>query len=294
MRQYSTIGLMGRFSNTNTGETFEHLYHHLHSLGLNVIVDADLEPQLPFTAERTETAEQLGRHCDMVVVVGGDGSMLAAGRVLCEYDVPVLGVNRGRLGFLTDVTPAMIEQSLAAVLAGEFVVEKRFLLEMGLEREDQSLGSGVALNDVVLNSGFSARMIEFELYIDDDFVYRQRSDGLIVSTPTGSTAYALSAGGPITHPRLNALMLVPMNPHTLSSRPLVVDGDSLVRVQITDYNEVDPVISCDGQVNLNAGPGDIVHVRKKSAHLTLLHPPGHSFYATCREKLGWGNRPGEA
>ena len=175
------------------------------------------------------------------------------------------------------------------MLGGEYVTEKRFLLDATLSREGQVVGRADALNDVVVNSGTSAQMIELELYIDDEFVYRQRADGLIISTPTGSTAYSLSGGGPIMHPGLDAVVLLPMFPHALSSRPIVVDGDSAIRIDILTRNRIHPPVTCDGQVNMTARPGDSVHIAKKPHTLTLLHPIGHSFYASCRDKLRWGD-----
>ena len=174
--------------------------------------------------------EHIGRDSDLVIVVGGDGSLLGAARSLAAQEVPVLGVNRGRLGFLTDISPQQLESQLEGVLAGRYVLESRFLLDVLVMRGEEVLARGDALNDVVLNSGVSARMIEFDLYIEEQFVYTQRSDGLIISTPTGSTAYSLSGGGPIMHPGLDALVLVPMFPHTLGSRPLVIHGNSSVRI----------------------------------------------------------------
>ena len=162
-------------------------------------------------------------------------------------------------------------------------------LDAQVERQGKVVGRADALNDVVVNSGTSAQMIEFELHINDSFVYRQRADGLIVSTPTGSTAYSLSGGGPIMHPTLDAIVLVPMFPHALSSRPIVVEGNSEIRVDILARNRIHPPVTCDGQVNMTARPGDSVHVRKKAHKLTLLHPLGHSFYASCRDKLRWGD-----
>ena len=240
---------------------------------------------LPVLAE-----DDLQNTIDLVIVVGGDGSMLAAGRSLVNYDVPLLGINRGRLGFLTDILPADIEQGIAQVLQGEFIVSSRFLLDVEITRNGRLIGSGDALNDVVLHPGESVRMMEFELTIDGKFVYSQRSDGLIVSTPTGSTAYALSGGGPILHPNLDAIGLVPMNPHTLTSRPIVVSGSSDIKILVGARNELHPLVTCDGQDDLRSEPGDIIHIRKKPQLLTLIHPVDHNFYQTCRSKLGWGSR----
>ena len=158
-----------------------------------------------------------------------------------------------------------------------------------MERDGEIVAKADALNDVVVNSGTSAQMIEIELTVDNAFVYRQRADGLIVSTPTGSTAYSLSGGGPIMHPSLDAIVLVPMFPHALSSRPIVVDGNSEIRVDILQRNRIHPPVTCDGQVNMTARPGDSVVIRKKPHVLSLLHPVGHSFYVSCRDKLRWGD-----
>ena len=201
----------------------------------------------------------------------------------------MVGVNRGRLGFLTDIVPDEISTQVPAVLDGNYERESRFLLDAEVRRDGKVVGRADALNDVVVNSGTSAQMIEFELYINDSFVYRQRADGLIVSTPTGSTAYSLSGGGPIMHPTLDAMVLLPMFPHALSSRPIVVEGSSQIRLDILARNRIHPPVTCDGQVNMTARPGDSVHLSKKRHRLTLLHPVGHSFFASCRDKLRWGD-----
>jgi NAD+ kinase len=233
---------------------------------------------------------ELGAKSDLVVVVGGDGSMLNAARVLVCHDVPVLGINRGRLGFLTDIRPDDIEDTLSAVLDGRYHEESRFMLEFEVARDGALLPGGTALNDVVLHPGTAAQMIEFELFIAGQFVNSQQSDGLIVATPTGSTAYSLSAGGPIMHPNMNALVLVPMNPHTLSSRPLVIDADLEVCVNVVKQRSVLPLVSCDGAVLFYTEPGDQIIIRKKPGALRLIHPLDYNYYEACRSKLGWGNR----
>lgn len=230
---------------------------------------------------------------DLVVVVGGDGSMLSVGRSVAELNIPLLGVNRGRLGFLTDIQPDDMENQLIRVLAGDYIASNRFLLEISLSRKGEKINSGEAINDVVVHPGSSLRMMEFELYIDKQFVYSQRSDGLIVSTPTGSTAYALSGGGPILHPNLDAIVLVPMNPHTLSSRPVVVGGDSSIEIKLGLRNE-HSMVTCDGQNDLIPQPGDVICIEKKMQPLRLIHQADNSFYATCRTKLGWGSRLGSS
>jgi NAD+ kinase len=272
-------------------ESLQRLIAFLRQRGLNIIIGDHIEHLLDaeyLRDVRVSSRKMIGEVCDLIIVVGGDGSLLAAARTLARYDVPVLGVNRGRLGFLTDVSPDEIEIRVGEVLDGQYRIEKRFLLDATVKHNGEPIGVADALNDVVVNSGTSAKMIEYELYIEGEFVYRQRSDGLIVSTPTGSTAYSLSGGGPIMHPRLDAIVLVPMFPHTLSARPIVVDGNSEIKIVICDTNQ-DPVpVTCDGQVYLTAQPGDVVYVNKKPHKLKLIHPHTHSFYASCRDKLGWG------
>ena len=203
--------------------------------------------------------------------------------------VPLLGINRGRLGFLTDISPEEIESKVAEVLDGRYSREQRFLLQATVRRAGNVIGQASALNDVVLHPGQFIRMIEFELEIDGDFVYRQRSDGLIISTPTGSTAYALSGGGPIMQPSLDAMVMVPMNPHTLSSRPIVVAGSSRVRLMIGDQRDVNPHITCDGQHHIITQAGDEVDIIKHPNTLELIHPQGHDFFEVCRSKLGWAS-----
>jgi len=235
-------------------------------------------------------AGKISEACDLVIVIGGDGSMLNAARVLTGRDVAVLGINRGRLGFLTDILPDEIETKISQVLAGDYTEESRFLLDVVATRAGKSESLGCALNDVVLHPGKAAQMIEFELFVDDHFVYSQQSDGLIVATPTGSTAYALSAGGPIMHPQLDAFVLVPMHPHSLNTRPITISADSIVRIIIAQKHSILPQVSCDGRMQYTAMPGDEIIMRKKTERLRLIHPGDHNFYKACRSKLGWAHR----
>lgn len=302
MYSFHHIGIIGR-DGEGVADSLCVLINFLQSLELSVVVSDQLMPILSYSCSTTLNSppealkvcsnEEIGDACDLVIVVGGDGSLLSAARMLAKHSVPVLGVNRGRLGFLTDIKPDDIESSVGAVLNGDYSLEKRFLLDVWIIREGDIIGQAAALNDVVVNSGTSAQMIEFDLSINEEFVYHQRSDGLIICTPTGSTAYSLSGGGPIMHPSLDAIGLVPMFPHTLSSRPIVVQGDSEIQITIRNSNQIHPPVTCDGQVTMIAQPGDTVHISKKPHKLLLIHPPGHSFYASCRGKLGWSTRLGE-
>jgi NAD+ kinase len=286
---FSKIGLIGRGQHQSSLDTIQSLLQLVQERELEVVVEPRLAKLMDQRNIREASRDEIGEYCDLVIVVGGDGSMLSAARTLAKYDTPVLGVNRGRLGFLTDVSPDEIEVKLSEVLDGHYEREQRFLLDVIVARNGETVGRADALNDIVVNSGTSAQMIEFDLYVNNTFVYRQRADGLIVATPTGSTAYSLSGGGPIMHPALDAVVLVPMFPQTLSSRPLVVDGNSEIRIDIGGHNSIHPPVTCDGQVNMTARPGDSVHIYKKPHQMILIHPRGHSFYASCRDKLQWSN-----
>ncbi|MFM1896887.1 MAG: hypothetical protein RLZZ385_1961 [Pseudomonadota bacterium] len=291
MSQFKTIGLIGRPGHAGVVDSLQRLLDFLATRKLSIVLDEVTAGLVPDHGQRKVcTREQLSRNCDLVIVVGGDGSMLNAAHIIANEKVPVIGINRGRLGFLTDILPEEIDSRIGDVLDGKFTVESRFLLDLEAVHEGERRHLGCALNDVVLHPGKAAQMIEFELFVDDRFVYSQESDGLIVATPTGSTAYAMSAGGPIMHPSLDAIVLVPMYPHSLSSRPIVVDGDSEIRMVIAHKHDILPQLSCDGEVKFTAVPGDEIIVRKKATPLQLIHPLDHSFYQACRSKLGWGNR----
>ena len=293
MDEFKNIGVIGRLGSEKVVETVKRLNRFLLNEGYNAILEDQIAENMPGHGLQVCNRRMMGEICDLVIVVGGDGSLLGAARALAKYKVPVLGVNRGRLGFLTDVAPDEIEKRVSEVLNGQCTYESRFLIDVDVYRKEQPIGSGSALNDVVLHPGKSARMIGFELWIEGQFVHSQRSDGLIVSTPTGSTAYALSGGGPIMHPKLDAIVLVPMFPHTLSSRPIVVDGNSEIKIVVGEIHESYPQVSCDGQNHISTAPGDIIYIRKKPHKLRLVHSLDHDFYAICRSKLGWSSQLGE-
>ncbi|MEM1189774.1 MAG: NAD(+) kinase [Pseudomonadota bacterium] len=283
---FNKVGVVGRSRQTDLEGILTELLTALGAAGADALLEDRFEEFAP-PGHRVWNREAIGAEADLVIVLGGDGSMLSAARSLLKFGKPMLGVNRGRLGFLTDISPDTLTEQISDVLAGRFSSEERFLLDVCVKRQGAVAAEGDALNDVVVNSGTSAQMIEIELYIDNKFVNRQRADGLIVSTPTGSTAYSLSGGGPIMHPSLDALLILPMFPHALSSRPIVIRGTSEIRIDVLERNRIHPPVTCDGQVNMTARPGDSVILRRNPDVLTLLHPPGYSFYASCRDKLQW-------
>jgi len=226
------------------------------------------------------------------VVIGGDGSLISAARKLASHDVPLVGVNQGRLGFLTDVARSNMLSAMEALMAGQFTRERRALLQAGVLRDGESVFSALALNDVVLSKGDLGRMIEFEVRVDDEFVYSQRSDGLIISTPTGSTAYSLSANGPIVHPSLGSMLIVPLCPHALSSRPIALSDSSVLDVRL--FLRHDARAHFDGQEHFNLQGGDCLRIERSPHCVTLMHPPGYSYFAMLREKLRWSEAPKEA
>ena len=264
----------------------------LQDQSVDVLVEAETAHVLPAGDLQVLEADALGQHCDLIIAVGGDGNILGTARLFAPLDVPVVGVNRGRLGFLADISPDDIESSLKAVLAGNYSIEEHFLLE-GEVSVDGRQEVASALNEVLVHSAEMPKMIEFDLYVDNEFVYTQYSDGLIISSPTGSTAYALSAGGPIMVPSLDALVLVPMFPHSLNSRPLMVKGDSEIRICVGSNIGTNARVSFDSHLEFEIEPGESLTVTQQSTRLKLIHPPGHSFYQVCRSKLDWASRVGE-
>ncbi|MGB1967650.1 MAG: NAD(+) kinase [Litorivicinaceae bacterium] len=290
MSKFKRIALIGRSGHQQATETIARLIDYLRAEGLDIWVVDDIASIDGFSDLPHCTLEHIGQKVDLAIVVGGDGSLLGASRALANFGTPVLGINRGTLGFLTDIRPSEAIEKVGQALLGQFTEEKRWLNSVEVIRDEQIIAQATALNDVVLHKGQSARMLGFDLCIDDQFVYSSRSDGLIVSTPTGSTAYALSAGGPIMHPKLNALVLVPMFPHTLNARPIVVPAGCVVSVTVTEKHQALPQVSCDGQTHISLLLGDRVLIRQSEEQLTLLHPPGYSYYEVCRSKLQWGGR----
>ena len=289
MKKFETVGLVARNGSDLIRDSLVRAAAFLTSQGVEVMLAEEAAAMVSEPIGRASHDREMGTESDLIIAVGGDGNMLGTARSFASYGVPIVGINRGRLGFLADIHPDEIESSLGAVLGGDFIVEEHFLLE-GEVSVKGNKEIPCALNEVLLHSATMPHMIEFDLFINGEFVYNQASDGLIIASPTGSTAYSLSAGGPIMHPSLNAVVLVPMFPHTLNSRPLVVPGDSEIRIEVAD----DAKVSFDSHVEFHIGAGESLTVRKMKDRLKLIHPPGHSFYGVCRSKLDWASRVGEA
>ncbi|MBV7387824.1 NAD(+) kinase [Pasteurellaceae bacterium TAE3-ERU1] len=287
-QRFNTIALVGRPRNHNALQMHKNIYHWLQERGLRVLVEEEIAKELAIADSDWASLERIGEQADLAIVIGGDGNMLGKARILARYDIAVIGINRGHLGFLTDIDPKNAYSQLHALLeGGEYFIEERFLLEASIERDGVEIPINNALNEVVIHPAKIAHMIDFQVYIDNRFAFSQRSDGLIISTPTGSTAYSLSAGGPILTPQLNAIALVPMFPHTLSSRPLVIDGNSVISLRFAQYTERQLEISCDSQVTELFSPDDKIIVRKSPDTLRLVHLNDYNYFNVLSSKLGW-------
>lgn len=292
MSDFRTIGLIGRRGDVRVAPTLLQLCHGLLELGREVLIETDAIGlgDSPARAQRA-TRAQMAQRCDLVVVVGGDGTLLSAARSLTPSGVPILGVNQGRLGFMVDVAPIEMRETLAAVFGGDYVREERLLLEARIHRPDSIAGPFLAINDVVIRNQAAIRMLEFETWLDGEFISQHRADGFIVSSPTGSTAYALSGGGPVLHPSLEAIALVPICPHTLSDRPIVVGARQTVRVVLRGGESTAAMCTCDGQNSETLSPGETLEVRRADARLNLIHPKNYSYFSILRNKLHWGRGP---
>jgi len=279
-------GLIGKIGDAAISDTLQRLCVFLQGQGVRATLEQQTAELFGASGLPVAPMERIGSDCDLAVVVGGDGTLLRAARDLSGFDIALVGINLGRLGFLTDINPHNMPEMLGQILAGEFQEEWRPLL-----KAEVGGATFKALNDVVVHKWNLARMIDFETYVDGRFVNRQRSDGLIISTPTGSTAYALSGGGPLLHPRLDATVLVPICPHTLSNRPIVVDGDSLVEILVCGATCPEHVrITSDGQVMLPSADRRI-RVSKHPDRIRLIHPKDHDYFQVLRAKLGWAEDP---
>jgi len=285
---FKTVAIVGKSDAASLPDILDQISAVLRGKGLGIVMD-------PATASVSRTAPdmvaevaQLPAKADLCVVVGGDGSLISCARVMAENGVPLVGVNLGRLGFLTDIPADAAAATIEAVIAGEFTPESRLLLAGAVRRNDKSLMTALAVNDVVVSRGAMGSMIEFAVTVDGEFIYTLRADGLIVATPTGSTAYALSAGGPILHPALSAIALVPISPHTLSNRPVALRSTS--RIEVTLLRGEGARANFDVQAHRELEPGDVVVVQAAPKHATLLHPKGYRYFSMLRQKLRWHER----
>jgi len=285
--KFNTIGVITKPEAESVRQTLQTLFEFLKNKNCNVIIDEQISDEINCYNFKKADRDVIGRQCDLAIVVGGDGTILNAVRSLIDAHVPLLGINVGRLGFLADISPDELESSLTEIFNGSYREEQRLLLEMQVMRNGKVIFEADAFNDVVVHIRDVARMIEFETRINDEFVNHQRADGIVVSTPTGSTAYALSSGGPILHATLEVITLVPISPHTLSSRPLVVNANSEIDILICNTKEGIAQATCDGHLSTDVHVGDHIMVKRKAEKITLLHPKQYNYFEILRAKLHW-------
>lgn len=284
-KTFKTIALIGKYNSPEIAGPLLKLADFLARRGVTVLIDKLTGAHIPDSPYPIRELEDLGRDAELAIVMGGDGTMLNIARTLAPYDVALVGVNQGRLGFLTDISLDTMYETISAILDGQCVTEDRMLLQGEIHRGGEQVLDVLAFNDVVVSKGIEGNMVEFEVRIDGEFIYHQRSDGLIIATPTGSTAYALSAGGPIVHPSLRVISLVPVSPHTLSNRPILVGSDSVIEIILS--SDSDAHAHFDSHSHYALREGDRVIIKRYPHTISLLHPVGHSYYRMLREKLNW-------
>ena len=288
-KPFSRIALVGKFQADGVEERLRDLAKLVSSLGCEVFLEAATAQHLGVSDFPTKRADDFAGAIDLAVVLGGDGTMLGIGRQLAGKNVPLVGINMGRLGYMTDIPIQSVQTILPKIIAGEYEADTRTLLDAVVLRQGKEITRALALNDVVVNRSGISGMVELAVHVNGSFMYNQRSDGLIVSTPTGSTAYALSAGGPILHPRVAGILLAPIAPHSLSNRPIVLPEDSVTVIEVVDGREV--IVNFDMQSQTDLQSGDKIEVRQSIKTITLLHPRSHSDYKTLRERLHWNEYP---
>lgn len=289
VQRFQRIALVGRYAGPASAEPVARLAKRLADRGHEVVIEAETARHAALDDVEVVAVEALGEHADLAIVLGGDGTMLSIARQLAQSNVPLIGVNQGRLGFLTDVPLAAMETTLDAMLAGHYVEERRTLLDAIVARNGGPPETAIGLNDVAVNRGSRGTLIECAVEIDGRFAFTMRADGMIVATPTGSTAYALSAGGPILAPNVPAFALVPVAPHALTHRPLAVADTATIRISVVRGQ--DASAHCDGQTRFALGEGESVTVRRAPHAALFLHPEGYDYFATLREKLHWSKTP---
>lgn len=290
--KFKSVALIGKyqtfFSNASVAssrEALEAVARFLHAQGCDVVLEEDSARNMGLVGYAQLTAQQIGEQCDLGLVVGGDGTMLGIGRQMAAYGVPLIGINQGRLGFITDVPYQNFAHTLEPMLHGDYVEDHRSLMNARVMRDGNCVYTAMAMNDVVVNRGATSGMVELRVEVDGHFVANQRADGLIIATPTGSTAYSLSAGGPLLHPSIPGWVMVPIAPHTLSNRPIVLSNSSHIAIEIVAGR--DASASFDMQSLASLLHGDRIEVVRSEHHVRFLHPRGWSYFDTLREKLHW-------
>lgn len=288
-KPFKTIGIIGKHDDLRIKNTLSTLCRFLIGDGYKVLVDLKCIKLLDIDSLKPCDSRQLAKACDLIVAVGGDGTFLSAMRAIVNTDTPLLGINLGRLGFLVDISPTDMCLKLSDILNSQYLEEKRFLLHTKIVRDNQVIHQEYAVNEVAVHRWITPSMIEIVTHIDGIYLNSQRSDGLIISTPTGSTAYSLSAGGPIIHPSLAAIVLVPISPHTLSNRPIVIDDTCKIEISFCQTKQINALVSCDYLEIPDVLISDKIVITKHANPITILHPENLDYFHILREKLGWSS-----
>jgi NAD+ kinase len=286
---FKSIGIIGKPSDPRIGATLTLLYDYLKAAHYTVMIAQDSADFINDSDVQSCPIETIGLYCDLVIAVGGDGTFLAAARAVVAYNIPIIGINLGRLGFLVDISPNELPGRLQDILQGHYTEEKRYLLRTKIIRDGHIIHEETAVNEVVIHRWVTPSMIEIITKIDGVFLNSQRSDGLIISTPTGSTAYSLSAGGPILSPSLNALVLVPLNPHTLSNRPIVIAASSEIEISFCQTKQINALVTCDHIEIPKVFISDKILIKQEPKPIRILHPEGHDYFYILRNKLNWSS-----
>ncbi|MBT8112062.1 MAG: NAD(+) kinase [Gammaproteobacteria bacterium] len=291
MSQFPKIGIISKPDDPAIAATVQSLYKYLVGQSLEIWADKVSASFLASEQINESSLDEIASNSELVIVVGGDGTILHAAHSLIQKEIPLLGINLGRLGFLAEISPSEIEKQLGQILSGEYEEAQRIVLQASLIRDGKTIGSCCAINDVVVHAKQMVRMIEIESRVNKQYVNTLRADGYIVATPTGSTAYALSGGGPILHPNIDAIVLVPICPHTLSNRPIVVDAHSRVEILLSEENRHTALASIDGQIDMDFMPGDTIVIEKCKHVLRLIQPKNYDYFDVLRVKLRWSTSP---
>lgn len=291
--QFNTIGIIGKYGDADVSETMALVLQVVDDLGAKALLDESTTQHCPMSLSHYQRVarETLVAQSDLVIAVGGDGSFLASGRSAMRYGKPIVGVNMGRLGFLTDISPSEIPFVLHEVLIGKYQHEARTVLKAQVVRDGKIIAEEIGINDIVIHKRSVSRMVELDVYLDNRFLSAYFADGLIVASPTGSTAYALSSGGPILQGNLEALLLVPICPHTLTQRPIVIDAKTQQRIEVSKNNDTDLQVSVDGQKEIPLMPCDSVLITQYEKKLNIYHPCDYDQLRRIRQKLHWGSEP---
>jgi NAD+ kinase len=287
--QFNTIGIIGKPSDPSITETLCALLRFLKQQHCTAIVGSNTAQFVADESVKAYPVAQLAQHCDLIIAVGGDGTFLTAARAASLNAIPIIGINLGKVGFLVDISPHEMRDKLQQILTGHYSEERRYFLRTKIIRDDKVTHEEISLNEVVVHRWVTPSMIKIVTHINGRFLNAQRSDGLIVATPTGSTAYSLSAGGPILYPSLNALVLVPLSPHTLSNRPIVIDDAAEIEISFSQTSQINALVTCDHLEIPDVLISDRILIKKDPTPIKILHPPGHDFFDTLRKKLHWSS-----